>query len=132
MISSPSRRKIREKTIKSDEYDFARVIQILLHNLKIILETISAVGIFHYTIIEGVVNRIFRIFEIFRVYLGESLIFLYKNFFGSKILSNSCCTNQKFDHKCYSYPGSETKCLNFGNFLTFFGIFEIVYLDTSL
>ena len=70
------------------------------------------------TLIWGIVNKIFTVFEVCRVYLGYFLYFFTKSYCISKMLLTSCCWHQKFDHNCSSYPGNEAQ-----RFLPFFEFF---------
>ena len=80
------------------------------------------------TIIGGVVYKKSMIFEVFREYLGEFLIFLREIFFGSKILPSSCDKHQKFDYGCSSYPRKEAESPDFGRFLLFWAFLELPVL----
>ena len=67
---------------KCNEYDFLQVLRKSSWTTsKAIFETLSALVACHETIIEGVVYKKSKIFEVFLVYLSEFLIFLHEIFF---------------------------------------------------
>ena len=51
---------------------------------------------------------------------------------GGGVVSSSCCRHKKFVYKFSSMPGNESKSLDFGNFISSFGIFQAVRFGTSI
>ena len=74
------------------------VIKFLSDNFLKIFETLSALGDCKATLIEGVVYTKAMIFEVFREYLSDFLIFLHEISCDSKILLSNCDEHQMFDY----------------------------------
>ena len=115
-----SRKKIREKNGKCNQYDILLVLpKSFWTTFKIIFKALSALGACHVTVIGGVVYKKSMIFKVFGVYLSEFLIFLHEIFLGSKILPSSCNKHQNFDYGCSRYPRNEAQSPDFGHFYDF-------------
>ena len=73
-----------------ESYGLNSISQMNLSTTRHIFEFLSALRAYHVTIMEGVVDKKFFIFEDFQIYLGEFLILLREICFNSKILLSFC------------------------------------------